>query len=580
MSTHDLLAKAVELVYRMHELDSGDWKAALDAAERSDPGVAALASELLAERDEMRDLFDGPVGHYAMALVAKDPFDLIGTTLDGTYVVERLIGVGGIGAVYKARHATLPRHFAIKVIPRTVSDRVGIEGAAGALIRHPAVVAITDHKMLPSGDVYLAMDYVEGASLRETLDRQGRIGLGEALDIVSQVASALDAAHEAGFVHRDIKPENILIVRGGPYNGRIRVIDFGIAGYEGGSQLFEDSEVTGIGVGTPSYMSPEQWWRDEDDAARFSPQSDVYSLAVVFFEMIAGRRPIEGDVEEIRNGVLEVRHRHLSEFAPELQDHVLAATTRALSVDPGDRPASAGEFASLLNGNAAVPAVRAARQFEVPASLSPIDRIEVDTRRGSASIEFYHGDLMAMPRDWDVDYLVVSAYRDDYWPTEGSLLESLEERGVDVGRLAQHKKIEARDHASCWLSHPIDEVGLTIPVRHIIGFEPEGIYTPADKIHQFFRFLMFVTDGSTSPATVALPLLGTGGKMGLVRNLVSPLIRNAVSSLRIGMNVGRVIVVERDDERAEELRRELRHIDVGLRRPRRIAAFAWPDRDL
>jgi serine/threonine protein kinase len=582
MSTRDLLAKAVELVYRMHELDAGDWKAALDAAERSDPGVAALASELLAERDEMRDLFDGPVGHYAMALVAKDPFDLIGTTLDGTYVVERLIGVGGIGAVYKARHRTLPRDFAIKVIPRTVSDKVGIEGAAGSLIRHPAVVAITDHKMLPSGDAYLAMDYVEGASLRETLNQQGRIGLGEALAIVSEVASALDAAHEAGFVHRDIKPENILIVASGPESGRVRVIDFGIAGYDSATRLLEDPELTGIGVGTPAYMSPEQWRYDEQEPARISARTDVYSLAVVFFEMIAGQRPIEGGVDELRYGVLGARHRRLSEFAPELPGYVIDAVTQALSRDPAARPASASEFVAMLKGGAKTSVPSRVRHVAVPASLTPLDRIEVKTWRGSsASIEFYHGDLMAMPRDWDVDYLVVSANRNDYLPTEGSLVLSLEERGVDVGRLARRKKVDARGEASCWLSHRIDGAGLTIPVRHIIGFEPKGIYMPADKIDDFFRFLRFVTDGLTRPATVAMPLLGTGGKMGQVRNLVPPLIRSATHALQSGLNIDRVIVVERDVTRAKELRRELRGAEPKPpKSPKpKIDALAWLDRD-
>lgn len=581
MSTPDLDAKVSDLVRRLVELETDAWKPVLDAAEREDPGVAELASQLLSEVELADDLFESPVIDQALELFLTDPFDLIGKTLDGTYFVERLIGVGGIGAVYKARHVTLPLDFAIKVIPQTVSDKVGIEGAAGALIKHPAVVAITDHKMFSNGDAYLAMEYVNGSSLREALDRRGQFGFGEALDIVSQVASALDAAHKAGFVHRDIKPENILIVASGPYAGMVRVIDFGIAGYESASRLLEDPELTGIGIGTPAYMSPEQWRRDGDRRAGITARSDVYSLAVVFFELLTGRRPVEGGVDEVREGVLAARHRQLSEFAPELHDHVIDAVTRALSVNPDVRPASAGEFVSMLKGSARTRVPSRVRTVAVPASLKPIDRIEVETFRGFASIEFYHGDLMAMPRDWDIDYLVVSAYRDDYWPTDGSLIQSLEERGVDFGRLALHKKVEARDQASCWLSHEIDAAGLTIPVRHIIGFEPEGIYTPADKIHQFFRFLRFITDGRTSPATVAMPLLGTGGKMGQVRNLVPRLIHNAEESLGFGMNVDRVIVVERDRGRADELRRALRDAEwepPRARRHREDDALAWPDR--
>lgn len=561
--TPDLYVKASDLVGRLLDLDPAARASALADAGRDDPDLAQVAIQLLADVDVAGAFLATSAAGLGIALFAQDPFGLIGRTLDGTYVVESLIGEGGVGAVYKAKHVTLPRHFAIKVIPASVSDKVGVEGAAGSLIHHPAIVAITDHKILPSGDAYLAMDYVEGSSLREVLDARGQFGLSEALDIVAQVADALDAAHEAGFVHRDIKPENIMIVGSGPDTGKVRIIDFGIAGYESTTRMLEDSELTGIGIGTPAYMSPEQWGQDRVGATGISSLTDVFSLAVVFFELLVGRRPIDPDVN-VRDGTLAGRHRRLSEFLPELPNRIVDAVARALSVDPTARPASAGAFVAMLRGQAEESRPLRERQIRIPTSLAPIDRIEVSTKRGPATLEFYHGDLMAMPRDWGVDYLVVSMFRNDHWATRGSLLESLEERGVHVAGLARHKRVDALDEAHCWLSQPIDSARLRIPVRHIIGFEPEGIFTPADKIGDFFRFLGFVAGGSRAPATVAMPLIGTGGKMGLVRNLVPELVRIAVRSLYEGLNVSRLIVVERDDRRAEDLRRELRTVDRYL----------------
>lgn len=564
--TPEIYVKASELVGRIRDLDTAAWALILAEAEAADPGIGRVAEQILSDIGKAGEFLTGSVPHFGLALLAADPFGLIGETLDNTYVVERLIGHGGVGAVYKARHCNLPRSFAIKVIPRSVSGKVSIEGAAGSLIGHPAVVAITDYKMLPSHDVYLAMDYVDGESLRETMKRQGRVGLSEALDIVSQVAAALDAAHDKGFVHRDIKPENILIASEGADSHRVRVIDFGIAGYESAKRDLEDPELTGIGIGTPGYMSPEQWLGDSRPFERISARTDVYSLAVVFFEMIAGERPILGRPTVVQADVLAAKHRRLSEFAPELPGYISDAVARALSVDPADRPASAGEFVGMLRGNSVADERRQSHAIEVPASLTPIDRIDIETARGQASVEFYHGDLMAMPRDWNVDFLVVSAFRNDYKPTPGSLIGSLYKRGVDVSWLARNKKLDLRDLSSCWLSRKLKPYGSAIPVKRIIGFEPKGMYMPADKIDDFFRFLLLVAEKREQAATVAMPLLGTGGKLGQVWNLVPPLMKGAEHWLKAGLNVSRLIVVEQNTKKVAELRSEIREVKQAVSR--------------
>lgn len=154
---------------------------------------------------------------------------------------------------------------------------------------------------------------------------------------------------------------------------------------------------------------------------------------------------------------------------------------------------------------------------------------------------------------------------------------------MDVRQLARSKEMDLRAESSCWISSRKDVPGLTIPVKRIIGFEPEGMYMPADKIDDFFRFLTFVTGGRKKPATVAMPLLGTGSKMGQVRNLLPPLIQTAADALHNGLNVDRVIVVERDERRAKELRRELRGAEPAPPEPRRFRrrddALDWLDRD-
>jgi streptogramin lyase/predicted Ser/Thr protein kinase len=243
----------------------------------------------------------------------------IGSEVAG-YRIEELIARGGMGVVYRATHLGLDRPVALKVIARELADRDGFrerflrESRLAASLDHPAVVPVYDSREV-DGELIVAMRLVRGGDLRGLIDREGPLAPERALDLLGQVAAALDAAHAAGIVHRDVKPHNILVE-----GDRAYLSDFGLA------KAFDDSGASGTAsvVGTAHYMSPEQWRGDS-----IGPAADVYSLGCVLYEAITGIPPFarnEGDPE------------------PTMPHGVEGAIRRAVAKDPGDRYRSAGEM--------------------------------------------------------------------------------------------------------------------------------------------------------------------------------------------------------------------------------------------
>src|SRR5277367_5733388 len=204
------------------------------------------------------------------SLRAGGPESLVGSTLSGRYLIERLIGEGGMGAVYQAEHTHMRKRLAVKVLHPEMSrmsevvQRFEREAMAAAHIDHPNVATATDFGKLEDGSFFLVLEYVEGKSLREVLGDE-RLPLPRALHIVRQIASALQRAHSMGIVHRDLKPENIMLVEREGDPDFVKVLDFGIAkvpvgtlgsGHAGPGQPV----LTQLGMvyGTPEYMAPEQ----------------------------------------------------------------------------------------------------------------------------------------------------------------------------------------------------------------------------------------------------------------------------------------------------------------------------------
>jgi hypothetical protein len=273
------------------------------------------------------------------------------------YTIERELGAGGMAIVYLAHDRKLDRDVALKVLRPELGAVLGAERflteiKISARLDHPHILTLID-----SGDadgmLYYVLPYVRGESLRDKLKRQHQLSLDEALTITKQVASALDYAHRQGLVHRDIKPENILL-----QEGEAMLTDFGIAlavTEAGGNRLTQ----TGLSLGTPQYMSPEQATGDRTVDAR----SDVYSLASVLYEMLAGEPPVSGgSAQAMIAKLMTEKPTRLRILRDTLPDAVDEAVAKALAKTPADRFASAGEFIRALDagGGATQPKVAAA----------------------------------------------------------------------------------------------------------------------------------------------------------------------------------------------------------------------------
>ncbi|HET6892624.1 MAG TPA: protein kinase, partial [Pyrinomonadaceae bacterium] len=293
-------------------------------------------------------------------VLEDDPTSLVNTVLDGQYQIESMLGKGGMGAVYRARHILLGDKVAIKILPpevRTNAEwlrRFRREGQAARRFRHPNAVTVHDLRTAPDGTVYMVMEFVEGHTLGEEMKRRGAVPPSQAFELLEPIMSVLNTAHAMGVVHRDLKPENIMIGKSSTGEPVVKLLDLGIAkmreiaGGDGGG----NTALTTAGqiLGTPHYMSPEQWGElPRDGDYEIDGRADIYSLGLVFYEMITGRRPYSGAT------LHELRREHISIVPPPLHETVAGvprafgeAIARATAKDRGDRPASAGELATQL----------------------------------------------------------------------------------------------------------------------------------------------------------------------------------------------------------------------------------------
>ena len=268
------------------------------------------------------------------------------TALGERYVIERELGAGGMATVYLARDTKHEREVALKVLRPELFAVLGAERFLAeikitARLDHPHILTLIDSGAV-DGFLYYVLPYVRGESLRVKLEREKQLSIEEALSITRQVASALDYAHQHGVVHRDIKPENILL-----HEGEAVLADFGIAlavKEAGGNRLTE----TGLSLGTPQYMSPEQATGDRLLDAR----SDVYSLAAVLYEMLAGEPPVTGPtVQAVIAKLMTERPTRIRTVRDTVPEGIDNAVAKALSKVPADRFAHAGQFVQELQAS-------------------------------------------------------------------------------------------------------------------------------------------------------------------------------------------------------------------------------------
>jgi TolB-like protein/tRNA A-37 threonylcarbamoyl transferase component Bud32 len=272
-----------------------------------------------------------------------DPLELLRAALEGRYAVERLIGQGGMATVYLARDDRHDRPVAVKVLRAELAASIGAdrflrEIKVAARLQHPNILALYDSGEA-AGFLYYVMPFVKGESLRVRLDREEQLSLPDAIGLTCEIAEALYCAHTQQVIHRDIKPENILL-----HEGHALVADFGIARavtHAEGDKLTE----TGMAVGTPHYMSPEQ----AHGGDRVDGRADQYSLACMLYEMLVGQPPFHGP------NAMAILARHSMEVVPSLQvvrnsipDEVEDAIMRALEKTPADRFPTIREFAEAL----------------------------------------------------------------------------------------------------------------------------------------------------------------------------------------------------------------------------------------
>jgi serine/threonine-protein kinase len=267
------------------------------------------------------------------------------------YEIKSVVAEGGMGKVYLAEHPFMGRRAAIKILrgmyleDKNMVARFVNEARAANAIHHPNIVEIIDVGYLPDGPPYLMMEFLEGETLGMRLNRLGRLSPAETVRIIDQAASALEAAHAAAIVHRDLKPDNLFIVpdQSSPGGERIKVVDFGIAKLEAPG-MGESVRTTGVVLGTPNYMSPEQCRGTGLDL-----RTDIYALGAIMYQMLGGRPPFvsEAQIDVMMMHVVRIPN-PLRELLPEIPEYLDQIVMRALAKNPDDRFASMSELRAAL----------------------------------------------------------------------------------------------------------------------------------------------------------------------------------------------------------------------------------------
>src|SRR5579862_7385834 len=294
-----------------------------------------------------------------------DPF--IGRDiLNGQFQILQKVGAGGMGAVYKALQPEMNRMVGVKILHPKLADRKDLvsrfrrEARALSQLTHPNTVKVFLYGELDDGSLYIIMEFLEGKNLNQTVRTDGPFAVERALPILIQAAGALDEAHKAGIIHRDLKPENIFLVQSGAHRDFPKLLDFGLAKV-GERQMRPGSIILtqeGMVFGTPEFMSPEQ-----AQGRALTPASDVYSLAVILYEVLTGKLPFEAKnaMDYIQLHVtgkpVPLNQRVPGKTFPALLEQIVH---RALAKHPEERFASAADFGTamqwVLNGAAQLPA--------------------------------------------------------------------------------------------------------------------------------------------------------------------------------------------------------------------------------
>jgi serine/threonine-protein kinase len=298
----------------------------------------------------------------------------VGQVINNKYRLLRLIGDGGMGSVYEARHEVLGTSVALKFLHKELATRQGLvqrflqEARVSAQIQSPHVVRVTDVDQTPAA-AFIVMEYIEGRTLQtlyEDFYRAGqRLPYSDALEFAMQMLEGVEAAHKTGIVHRDLKPDNVMITHDAKGRPVIKLLDFGIAKLFTGGEFDRKLTRPGVIMGTPEYMAPEQAYSADNVDAR----ADIFSLGVIIFEMIAGRRPVGGEEpQQIAAAYLSGQVAQITDLAPEVAPDLADAVQRAMAPLPSGRWPTVTAFRDAIEPFAAQ--VRAPSALPLAPSLS------------------------------------------------------------------------------------------------------------------------------------------------------------------------------------------------------------------
>jgi len=336
---------------------------------------------------------------------APAPQQLVGTVVDGRYRIERVLGTGGMGAVYEAEHIEIGKKVALKVLHPQFSRQADLvarfrrEARAASKVGHPNIVDVTDSGTTPDGDVYFVMERLDGLDLGEVLRHERRIAPDRVVAIGTQVCRALSAAHAAGIIHRDLKPENIFLVSREGVPDFVKVLDFGIAKQDMGNQNLPRRLTTpGIAMGTPEYMAPEQAAGKAIDG-----RVDIYSVGAILYEMLTADPPHHGA------NVMEILAKKATEsptppraINPDVPEALEEVVMRCLERDPDRRPQTMGaleyELTKSMKGRgSAVAAVLGLKPSEEVMSSTWGDESSKPRLFDSGAIQARRASLPSIP---------------------------------------------------------------------------------------------------------------------------------------------------------------------------------------
>jgi serine/threonine protein kinase len=301
---------------------------------------------------------------------------IIGSYIDGRYLIMRLIGEGGMGLVYEAVHVEIQRRVAVKVLhamytrQNEVLARFRSEARAATRIGHPHIIDVFDSGTTVDGAVYFVMEFLEGRDLMQVIEAEGPLSPGRAISIARQICQALVAAHKAGILHRDLKPENVFLIHRDGNPDFVKVLDFGIAKtMEGLTDRVGRLTNPGVAMGTPEYMAPEQAAGQQLDA-----RADVYAVGAILYEMMCGKPPHEGtNVIEVLTRKATVAPTPLEVLRPDVPRDLERLIMRTLAIAPDLRPPSMDAMAQELGKLGAAPTQEQAIVItdRVPRSRTP-----------------------------------------------------------------------------------------------------------------------------------------------------------------------------------------------------------------